>query len=177
MLYIPYLILAGLLLVSLYTDLKYTSIPNKICLGGVAAGIVYQSYTNAFQGFILAIIGAAVGFGFMFILYLLGALGAGDVKLFAAIGAIMGIEFTLYTMMYSIVFAGCIGVIVLVCRKDGFDRIKNVLFTLVQFLCFKRFRFKDSVQHAQLTFPFMIAVVPGALTALYYFEAFSWIGG
>lgn len=52
--------------------------------------------------FLFAVAGLGTGFGFMLILYWMGAVGAGDVKLFGLIGAWTGAAFAWQSALYSI---------------------------------------------------------------------------
>ena len=167
---LPFIILGVLLLVCLYTDLKRSIIPNVLSLGGLVFGMAYYAVMERWSGLLFSFGGAMVGFLVMLALYVFGALGAGDVKLFAAIGALMGIEFVLYTAMYSIVFAGFFGFFYLLLRGDGLIRIKHAGTMLISILTLKQWKQLYSPSSQHLTFPFMIAVVPGVLTSFYYFE-------
>lgn len=109
------------------TDIRTMKIPNWITLTGLTSGFLFHALTGAWNGIGDAFKGAAVGFGLMFILYLLKAVGGGDVKLFAGIGAWTGISFTLSVMMYSILAAGCIGLFILLCRRETLFRLRRVV--------------------------------------------------
>ncbi len=97
------------LLIALYWDVRHSKLPNWLTAGGVAFGFVYHLIANGLDGLIFSVIGCLVAGLIFMILYVFKALGAGDVKLFAAIGAIVGTELVLQLMMYSIIFAGLIG--------------------------------------------------------------------
>ncbi|QGS68917.1 hypothetical protein CV093_12310 [Oceanobacillus sp. 143] len=76
-------------------------------------GILYHLIANGADGLLFSFLGLLIAGGIFLILYAFKALGAGDVKLFAAIGSMIGIQLVLYIMMYSIVFAGLIAIIIL----------------------------------------------------------------
>jgi hypothetical protein len=62
-------------------------------VGGVFAGIALNSFIyRGWPGLRLSLTGLAVGFAAYFILYSLRAMGAGDVKSMAAIGALVGVR-------------------------------------------------------------------------------------
>ncbi|GAB2536029.1 A24 family peptidase [Gracilibacillus alcaliphilus] len=164
-----FIILIIFLLVVAYYDIRKHRIPNWLNVVGTLAGILYHLFVYQIDGLLQSVFGLLVGGGIMLVLYIFKAIGAGDVKLFAAIGAITGVLYTLYAIMYSIIFAGIIGIIILLFTKTIFI---NMLLAVVHI--------KESMQKRSLTpldefknkvsnrFPFIYAVVPGVITAFYY---------
>jgi prepilin peptidase CpaA len=71
-------------------DLRRRAIANWINLSGMAAGLVYHTATRGWHGLVWSAGGAAAGFGVLLIFVLLGGMGAGDLKLSAAFGALLG---------------------------------------------------------------------------------------
>lgn len=87
LMYVP---LACLLVLAAGTDLRSRRIPNWLTLALVVSGIA-QSFTPlavATPG--QSLIGLLVGFALPLMLYALGGLGAGDVKLLAGVGTWVG---------------------------------------------------------------------------------------
>jgi prepilin peptidase CpaA len=73
-----------------FDDLRRRAIANWISVAGVAAGLVYHATTHGLSGLLLSAGGASVGFAVFLVFYLLGGMGAGDLKLSAAFGALLG---------------------------------------------------------------------------------------
>ncbi|MCM3699935.1 A24 family peptidase [Paenibacillus macerans] len=157
-----------LLAAAFVTDIRSMKIPNWLTLPGLASGFLFHALTGGWNGIGGAFRGAAVGFGLMFILYLLRAVGGGDVKLFAGIGAWTGISFTLSVMMYSILAAGCIGLFILLCRREMLFRLRRVVRGIWGAVIFRSISPVQSTAKEQLQFPFMLAVLPGAILSLCY---------
>ncbi|MBW4839760.1 MAG: A24 family peptidase [Paenibacillaceae bacterium] len=157
-----------ILLAAFVTDLKTMKIPNVITVTGIWSGLSYHLLTEGWRGAWFAVAGAATGFGLMFALYLLRAVGGGDVKLFAGIGAWTGIAFTLSTMMYSILAAGCIGLIVLIWRGEARVRLRRITGSVLGAAALRSAAPIQAAAKGQLQFPFMLAVLPGAILAIYY---------
>ena len=165
-----YLILSVLIMIAFYTDMRSSKISNKLTISGVMIGLIYHVIISGWQGFIFSAIGMVVGFGIFIILYLFRAIGAGDVKLFAAIGALTGLEFVLYASMYSIFYAGIIGLIIVIMRREFFKRIMRIISYFLQVLLHKdRDSYTSFKKSESLHFPFMYAVLPGIITTYYYF--------
>ncbi len=157
-----------MLLAAFVTDLRTMKIPNVITITGMCSGLSYHLLMEGWRGAWFAAGGAAAGFGLMFVLYLLRAVGGGDVKLFAGIGAWMGIGLTLSTMMYSILAAGCIGVILLIWRRETGIRLRRIAGGMLGAAVLRTTAPLKTVAKGQLQFPFMLAVMPGAMLAIYY---------
>jgi prepilin peptidase CpaA len=83
--------MAGLLgCVASFDDLRRRAIANWINLAGLAAGLVYHTAGRGWVGLAWSAGGAAAGFAVFLIFYCLGGMGAGDLKLAAAFGALLG---------------------------------------------------------------------------------------
>src|SRR5438128_7785890 len=81
-----------------YMDVRYRRIPNKLVLVTFIAGLVVNTIFRGFQGLEASLGGSLLAFGLMFSLHVFGTMGAGDVKLFAAMGALIGISLVLRTL-------------------------------------------------------------------------------
>jgi len=71
-------------------DIRKGIIPDWLTLTLLAAAMVYATLTGGFAGFLSSLGGAAVLGIVPFILFMKNAMGGGDVKLLAAMGAIYG---------------------------------------------------------------------------------------
>ncbi|WP_447968946.1 A24 family peptidase [Nitrospira sp. M1] len=89
-----YILLISILSIALIwaavTDVRWSKIPNVITFPLAGLGLVIHSVSDGLNGLLFSLQGLALGFGVLFIFYLLGGMAAGDVKLFAAVGAIIG---------------------------------------------------------------------------------------
>lgn len=169
MLYLQYLILAVFLGVALYYDAKESRIPNFLAVAGLAAGLTFNLAAQGTAGLIFAAKGFAVAFFLMLLVYWLGGVGAGDVKLFGAIGAIMGALFTLSSLLYSTICAALIGLMLVAVKGELRSRLKNTWFSLLCTITLGRVKYiQDLKTSSGFRFPFMYAVVPGTVIAYFY---------
>jgi leader peptidase (prepilin peptidase) / N-methyltransferase len=91
------------------TDARHYLIPDEFTWGGLTIGLTL-SLVGGWQGFLQALIGAAVGFGLLFAVGLVGrwmfreeAMGGGDIKMMAMVGSFVGWKGVLLT-----IFAGAL---------------------------------------------------------------------
>jgi prepilin peptidase CpaA len=122
-------LLIGILAVCVVTDLKSRTIYNAVTFPGTIGGLILQTVFHGVPGLADAVFGLAVGFGILLIPYLLGGMGAGDVKLLAMVGAFKGLAFVLFTSVYMALIGGAIALALLLMRKGVFERLKRVVFS------------------------------------------------
>lgn len=99
-----------------YCDLRYHRIPNALSIGGAVAGFILYLHGFGGQGALLALGGIGVGLGLFLPLYALGGMGAGDVKLMAAVGAFLGPAQTALAVGLSLIAGGVLALVVLLVR-------------------------------------------------------------
>lgn len=84
------LMLLILLALAAWLDLRSHRIPNLLTAVGVVSGVGYQAFAPAGAGMLISLQGVATGLAVLLPFYLLRAMGAGDVKLMAMVGAWLG---------------------------------------------------------------------------------------
>jgi prepilin peptidase CpaA len=76
--------------IAAYFDIRYRRIPNALSLAGALAGLIVHLLLFGWPGLARSAAGLILAFAVYLILYLAHAMGGGDVKLMAALGAIAG---------------------------------------------------------------------------------------
>ncbi len=103
-------LLLALLALATRADLRARRIPNALTFPMMAGGIVLGAAFGGFDGLKEHALGAALGLGMLMPLYIMRWMGAGDVKLMAAVGALMGTQFVWFACLWSAVFGAGIAV-------------------------------------------------------------------
>ena len=98
-------------------DLRFRRIPNWVVVSGLVLGIGLSSFLFEWNGLRFALFGIGVAFLVYFPLYLLRGMGAGDVKLMMAIGAIAGPKNWLGIFIATGILGGLIAMMLL--AKSG----------------------------------------------------------
>src|SRR5919205_1114615 len=106
--------LLPLSLVITYYDVRYRRIPNTFVLATLATGIIVNAAANGLSGALASLGGCLFAFTLMFILHVFGAMGAGDVKLFAAIGSVLGASLVIPTFLTVVLTGGVLAVVTMV---------------------------------------------------------------
>jgi prepilin peptidase CpaA len=160
-------------------DLTVRRIPNWIIAFGLAGGLLL----NASQGFVQfshSLLGFIAGIAVFIVPFALGWMGAGDVKYFGVVGALLGVEWLPRVLFYSIVVAGVIAVgCVFVSRfnsrflKDAWIDCKLAIFSLGRLL-------PDSIGKRTAkgadSVPWGVAIGAGTLVAYYVDPTGRWAG-
>lgn len=165
---IEHYLLIILIIVAFIIDIKKQIIPNKLTAIGCLVGLLYHFMNKGVVGLLFSLAGLISGFIALLLLFIFKAIGAGDVKLFAAVGALTGTEFVINSAMYSVIYAGLIGIIILLARKEFMKRMTRMVDYLFHSIILLDFKFPSLQRKECLTFPFMYAVLPGVLTVYAY---------
>lgn len=88
-------------------DWRFWRIPNKLTLPAFAAGLIYQFAFHGLAGLADAGLGFLVGFGVLFVLWMVGGGGGGDVKLMGALSVWLGFHLTLLVLVMSTLLVVC----------------------------------------------------------------------
>ena len=91
--------------IAMATDLRTRRIPNWLTVTAAISGLAFHCLVSTREGLLFSLGGFAVGFGILFVLWIIGGGGGGDVKLMGAIGAWLGPRYTLGVFLLSVVFA------------------------------------------------------------------------
>lgn len=110
MIMIPELVLASIVLIGVFFDLRERRIPNWITIPGLGAGLVLQAFLGGAGGLLGSLAGALAGAALLAVPYAVGWVGGGDLKLLAAVGALMGAPFTFWTVIFASVAGGLMAV-------------------------------------------------------------------
>ncbi|NPV90005.1 MAG: prepilin peptidase [Firmicutes bacterium] len=94
--------------ICVYTDLKSRLIYNWVVIPAAVGGIALNCWSTGLAGLSHSLLGILAGVGLLLIPFLLGGMGAGDVKLLGAVGAIKGAPFVLTVFIAAALVGGVI---------------------------------------------------------------------
>jgi Flp pilus assembly protein protease CpaA len=165
-----------------YTDLARGKLYNVVTLGGLILGLVLAYFLDAASPntnfhlplathLVRAALGAVLGGGVLFILYLAGGFDAGDVKMMAAVGALGTPTFTrnapagtfdfiLWALAYTALVGALIGVGLLIWHGRLRQGVKDSFRAMFSFRKVKR----ESLP-AAATMPYGVAIGIGTIWA------------
>ncbi|HSH75172.1 MAG TPA: prepilin peptidase [Longimicrobiales bacterium] len=159
------LALLAMLGVAVTTDLRERRIPNRLTVTGALAAVALSTFegSGAF-GASLAGMLAALGLSIPF--FALGAVGAGDAKLLAAVGAFVGIGGLVPVLLYSAVAGGLLGVASAVRRGVILPALLQTSGLLIHAVTLGRRGSRTTIDdpNAQ-TIPYGVAIAAGTVVA------------
>lgn len=101
-------------LIAAVTDVWKFKVYNALTLPLLISGLLYHGLTGGPAALGGSALGLLCGFAILLLFYAMGAMGAGDVKLMAAIGAWLGMPLTFYVFIASALAGGLYAVTLLV---------------------------------------------------------------
>lgn len=117
-----------LLLMAAVSDWRFYRIPNWLTFGGMVFALVYGTFAarTPAAGATHALGGLATGFAIMLPFYVLGIMGAGDVKLMAMVGAFLGPQQTLVAILFTCIAGGVAAIAFAIHRRRLGHMLANV---------------------------------------------------
>ena len=164
---------------SVFFDVTARRIPNWLIVSGVVTAI----FINGLQGFSQlskSLLGLFLGMAVFMIPFALRSMGAGDVKYFGVVGALVGVQWLPRILFYSSIAAGLIAVICLIVARLDFTSLrKRYLNCKVAVMPFGRV-LPDSLNIRTVgggySVPWGVAIGMGTIVAYYLDPSGQWAG-
>ncbi len=112
------------------SDAKQGRIPNRLTYPAMLAGLGLQGALHGWRGLLLSAGGGLLFGGLFMLFYLVRAMGAGDVKLAAALGCIIGPAGSWQVMFATAVAGGALAIIVMVVSGRIVETLRNTLWVV-----------------------------------------------
>ena len=85
-----YLLLSVILSIAVWSDVRTAKISNRLILAGLATGLSFRIWGSGWTGFIMFVVNISIPVILLYLLFLMRAIGAGDIKLFSVAGGLLG---------------------------------------------------------------------------------------
>lgn len=102
----PVAVVALAALLATAGDLRSFRIRNALTLSLVASGLLYHAVDGGWAGLGASLLGACFGLGILLSPYIAGAMGGGDVKLMAGVGAWLGMPLAFEVLLAAAIASG-----------------------------------------------------------------------
>lgn len=172
------ILVPGILLAS-WIDYSQRRVPNWLNAALIAAGFVAQGVHFGADGLLTGLWGLLLGFGVLIIPWLMHGMGAGDVKLMAAIGVWLGPMLTLYSFALGVIIGGVAAAIMILSTRRLKHACANlgVILTKVtnRQLIFDEFGSARSFGETSQLLPYGVPLTGGTLIVLAA-KMFGWWG-
>ena len=153
---IGFITVALLLAVAVVFDLKFRIIPNWVCASILILGFAVQGATAGAQGLLASVMGMLLALAIFIPAYAAGWMGAGDAKLMAAVGTLLGPLATLNAIIFTLLVGGLFGLFHIVARH-----------AVVATPWLLRF-YAPSPTSSKVFFPYAFAIATGSVCAYFF---------
>lgn len=111
---LPAILLSTLLILSVLTDIREKLILDVITLPSIVLLLMVRFFIGQ-EPFLTYLIGGVVGFGLLLLLAVIskGGMGGGDIKLYAAIGVVLGPSLTVMSLILASFVGAIVGMILI----------------------------------------------------------------
>ncbi len=106
-----------------YMDLKSEKVSNRWILLGLCLGVLWEIWRYGFAGILHFLLGSILPLALLYGLFSFRVLGAGDLKLLAAIGGFLGAGQILLCMIYTFCSGACLALLILIVRRNLVKRL------------------------------------------------------
>ncbi len=159
--------LIALVVTAAVYDFRFRRIPNWLNLTGVIAGLALNTLLFSYHGFGAGLAGILLPLALYIPLYLLRAMGAGDAKLMAAVGAIAGPRNWIAIFLCTALAGGLVAVVIAAKRKRLRRTVMNTGLLAAELMNFQapaeRHEELDVRNSRSLRSPHGVAIAAGSL--------------
>ncbi len=156
------LIAYGLVVVAVGMDLKSMRISNRLILVGLGISLVRRLLCEGICGLFTGIVLISLPVILLYLLFLAGALGAGDIKLFSLIGGFVSLKELLWCIFYSFLIAAALSFLKMCYYRTFFSSVKNLLVYINQF-CMGEYKVYEPLYEKKSKIHFSIAILLGLI--------------
>lgn len=163
-------LLAAMLVSAAATDLHARRIPNVLTLAGCVVGLLIGAIAGGIPGFFDAGQGLLLAFALSLPFWLFGWVGAGDVKLIAAVGAFVGASLVVETLLAIGIAGGVLAIGALLWRGLLARTGERMAATFSLSLAARRWiHVEPGAQERDVRLPYALAISAGTLAAVLIF--------
>jgi prepilin peptidase CpaA len=155
-------------------DLRSRTIPNWLTAAGLVAGFAANVYVYGLRGFLVSLGGLGLAILIYFPLWLLKAMGGGDLKLMAALGAVLGASRWFQLFIYTAIIGAVIALFLLLIR-GGLNRALRNVGQILQSLTRGQAPYKDNPDldvgsSSAVTLPHGASIALGTFLLLWFVQ-------
>lgn len=170
----PMLFLVMLLFsASLFDSIK-KKIPNLLTLPAMAMAVTYYTISRGTDGSLFSLSGVTLGILILIFPYIVGGMGAGDVKLLGAVGSIIGPKGVFVAFLFTGIIGGLFAGLLLLYTGNFMNIVKRYwLIFKTLFIAKKFIYFPPPAEIKKLRLPYGIAISLGTIASVLIMNGFN----
>ncbi|MDW7650956.1 MAG: prepilin peptidase [Bacillota bacterium] len=150
-----------------YTDLTERKIYNAVVLSGLVAALILNTMQQGlYLGVTLTMSGFLTGISLLIIPFILGGLGAGDVKMLGMIGAFVGHNLVLQVLIVSAIAGGLFALVSMLRQGMATKRLKTFFIGVGCFVATRKTVHLNNLDDAdaeKYAIPYGVALTTGVI--------------
>ena len=124
------IVLLLILIAAVYTDYRQNRIPNWIIVFGIISGLFISFLHGGIGLFLEGLLGMVLPVIILYPVFMIGAIGAGDLKLFSVVGSYLGIQ----GITISFIIAFAVGAIISFVKMLHFHNFKERIYYFFSYM-------------------------------------------
>jgi prepilin peptidase CpaA len=153
-------------------DIRASRIPNALTGSSIAIGLLFHLFFGGWAQLAFAMLAGVIGGGLFLLFFLMGGMGAGDVKLMAAVGCLVGLGSLSRVMIATVLIGAALAILLALSRGRLRQTMSNVGALAVHY---QEHGFQQhdelSLQNARtLRMPYAVPIAAGCMVALFMLE-------
>lgn len=163
--------LAAVTILICYHDIRYRRIPNLFVLATFIVGLMINAALSGYKGLMTSVEGCLLAFSLMLVMHIVGAMGAGDVKLFASVGSVLGSGLVIPTFLIVALTGGVLALYCMI-RSGAVSttmwRVFQIFIGMLPGYHMPKFAVPPDKRY---TIPYGVAITVGSLISLVVFRS------
>ena len=160
-------VLIPLMFLITYYDTRYRRIPNAFVLGTLISGLAANTIYFGWTGLGNSLTGCLLAFGLMLGVHFFTGLGAGDVKLFGAIGALIGAQQVLPAFLLVVILGGVLAGFAMVRAGRVRQTMLGVYQIFIGLLPGGQLPPRAKLAQSSVTIPYGVAITIGSVMSMF----------
>jgi len=157
------------LAIIILTDTIHSKIPNFATLLLALAGLTFNGVAGGVNGLIFSVLGLLMGLGLLLIPYLMGGMGAGDVKALGALGALLGPISIFQVFLYTALIGGVLSLLYYLVQSNLTAKLVAWRLALFDFMVTReKGAFQPLSSDGKARFPYASAIAFGYCAFLHW---------
>lgn len=162
-----------------WVDFAERRVPNWLNAALAAAGLAAQAWFFGSSGVGWGVAGLLVGFGVLIVPWLMHGMGAGDVKLMAAIGAWLGPWLTLISFCVGAIFGGIAACVMILSTRRMMHAVVNMQTIMTKMrrfdTAFGEFGGARTFGNTSQLLPYGVPLTAGTIAVLLTYYCGGWL--
>jgi prepilin peptidase CpaA len=152
-----HLLLTIAVIFAAYYDIRWRRIPNKLTYTTILAGVALHVLNGGLYGLKIALLGLVIGGGLFLLVYLIGGMGAGDVKMMGGVGSCLGSQAIIPAIIFTVFIGGIMAILTLI-----YNWLKRALSPTAR----SGTTLTESTKKNKSSLPYGVAIAGGTLVTL-----------